>query len=178
MISEDREQITLDLILGAVILVLALVFPIFFHVMHLGSTFLPMFFPIALGDMLLKPRVAAIVGFLAPFLSTFLTGMPPFYPPIAPQMAVEGAVLGGVISLLRQRLMVGVILSLVSGILFQRIVLVLMVFVIAPLFHLPPGIYTATKLISGIPGIVLQLIGIPPLVKLLGPWVRVLREVE
>ncbi len=78
MISEDREQITLDLILGAVILVLALVFPIFFHVVHLESAFLPMFFPIALGGMLIKPRVATIVGFLAPFL----TEMPPFYPPV------------------------------------------------------------------------------------------------
>ncbi|MFH1853602.1 MAG: hypothetical protein ABIA75_14800 [Candidatus Neomarinimicrobiota bacterium] len=168
---------TPDLILGAVFLVLALTFPVLFHLVHLGSTFLPLFFPIALAGLLVRPGVAATVGLLAPILSGVLTGMPPFYPPIAPQMAAEGAVLGGSIALLRRHWGFGVVGSLVGGILAQRVVLAALVFLIAPLFHLPPGIYTGAKIVSGIPGLILQLVGIPPLVKLLEPRIRQMWEV-
>lgn len=177
MISDNREMVSPDLVLGGIFLVLAVVFPLLFHVMHLGSTFLPMFFPIALAGMLVRPGVAMAVGLLAPILSAFLTGMPPFYPPVAPQMAAEGVVLAGSIALFRQRWGQGVGTSLVVGLILQRVVLVAMVFLIAPLFHLPAAMYSTAKLVFGIPGVIMQLIGIPPLVRLLEPRIRHIREI-
>ena len=178
MHSKSAPLVTPDLVLGAVFLILALVFPVLFHLAQLGSTFLPMFFPIALAGFLLQPTILALLGISAPLISGALTGMPPFYPPVAPQMAVEGLVLGVGIAVLHQRLKLGIYPSLVLGLLLQRIVLVLVVFVIAPLFHLPPEIYSMAKLVSGIPGVLLQLILIPPLVVLIKPRILKLKELS
>ncbi len=165
------------MVLGAVFLVLALIFPMLFHLLRLGSAFLPMFLPLALAGMLLRPKVAVCIGIIAPLLSGLLTGMPPFYPPVAPQMMVEGAVLSGTIALLRMNFFWGIYPSLIAGLLAQRMVLALLVFVIAPLFHLPAEIFTVAKLISGIPGVLMQLVTIPPLVKLLEKRIQLLRVI-
>lgn len=165
-------------IVAAIFLVLALVFPIIFHVVHLGSTFLPMFFPIALLGFLVSPVVAATVGGMAPILSSLLTGMPPLYPPIAPMMVVEGIVLGGVIALLRTYTDWAVYPILISGILLQRGVMAVTVFLAAPLFHLPSVVFSAGMLVSGIPGIILQLIAIPPLVRYFEPRMQLLQDVH
>lgn len=148
-----------------------------FHVVQLGATFLPMFFPIAVLGFLVRPGVAAVVGFLAPLLSALMTGMPPLYPPIAPMMAVEGAVLGGTISLLTRLTDWGTYPVLLSGILLQRVVMVITVFLIAPLFHLPSAVFSIGMLLSGIPGVILQIAAIPPLVLYFKPRMQKLREV-
>ncbi len=163
--------------MGAIFIVLALVFPMLFHLVHLGSTFLPMFFPIALAGFLIAPPVAALVGFLAPLLSAFLTGMPPLYPPIAPLMAAEGFVLAATISMTRRKMGWGIYPSLITGILLQRLVMAVGVFLIAPLFRLPGEVFTAGMLISGIPGIILQLVAIPAIVLALEPRMKRLEDI-
>jgi len=176
--SEPRRLVTPENVIAGVFLVLALVFPLLFHAVNLGATFLPMFFPIALAGLLLSPGTAALIGFLAPLMSAGLTGMPPFYPPIAPLMSVEGMVLGGGISLVSSRLNWGVIPSLLTGIMLERLVLVLMVFILAPAFHLPGEVFSAGMLIAGIPGVILQLIGIPPIFAILKPRMMRLQEID
>lgn len=136
-----------------------------------------MFFPIALLGFLVPPVTAATVGFVAPILSSLLTGMPPLYPPIAPMMAVEGLILGGTIALLHKRTTLGIYTPLIAAILFQRLVMAITVFLIAPLFHLPSAVFSAGMLISGIPGVVLQIIAVPPLVIYLKPRMQRLQEV-
>jgi len=176
--SEKPPLINPENVVAAIFLVLALVFPILFHAVSLGSTFLPMFFPVALCGLLISPVPAALVGFLAPWLSALLTGMPPLYPPLAPIMSVEGLVLGGGVSLLHTRLNWTLYPSLIAGIVFQRIILVIAVFAVAPLFHLPSTVFSAGMVISGIPGIILQLVVIPPLANRLEPRMQRLREIE
>lgn len=178
MTSKDkRPLISPDTVMGSILLVLALVFPLLFHVVHLGSTFLPMFFPIALAGFLISPGIAALVGLMAPLLSSILTGMPPLYPPIAPLMAVEGLVLAAAIGLARKKFNWGVYPSLIVGIVLQRSVMAIAVFFVAPLFRLPGDIFTAGMLISGIPGIILQLIAIPPIVIGLEPRMKRLEDI-
>ncbi len=175
--TSKQPLVTYENVLAAIFLVLALVFPVLFHVVHLGATFLPMFFPIALCGLLISPIPAMIVGFLAPLLSALLTGMPPLYPPMAPLMAVEGVVLAGGISYLRLRRDWGIYASLISGIVAQRIILVATVLVIAPLFHLPGKLSSAGLIISGISGVILQLLILPPLAMKLEPRIKNLQEI-
>lgn len=175
--SEDQSLIHHENVMAGVFLVLALVFPVFFHMVHLGATFLPMFFPIALCGLLISPVPAMLVGFLAPLLSSVMTGMPPLYPPIALIMAVEGVVLAGSLSVLRTQWHWPLYPSLITGILLQRLMLAAAVFGIAPLFHLPPKVFSAGMVFSGIPGVILQLIAVPPLVSMLEPRIKRMQEI-
>ncbi|MEJ2051625.1 MAG: ECF transporter S component [Calditrichota bacterium] len=178
MTSESKRLVTPENVLAGMFLVLALVFPLLFHAINLGATFLPMLFPIALGGLLLSPSTAALIGFLAPLLSAVMTGMPPFYPPIALLMAVEGVALGGGIALIRTTLHWGVYPSLLSGIVLERLVLALAIFIFAPVFHLPATVFSAGMLVAGIPGVILQLVGIPPLFAIVRPRMMHLREID
>lgn len=79
-----------DYVLAGLFLAAALVLPVFFHALGLGSAFMPMFYPLALAGFLVAAPLAMITGVSAPLLSALLTGMPPFYPPIAFIMTAEG----------------------------------------------------------------------------------------
>jgi hypothetical protein len=57
--------------------------PIVFHMVGLGSKFLPMLLPILLDGFLSLLPWAVLTGALVPVAGGLLTGMPPFYPPIA-----------------------------------------------------------------------------------------------
>ncbi|UCH97132.1 MAG: ECF transporter S component, partial [Candidatus Aminicenantes bacterium] len=67
-----------DLLLGGLFMALALVFPMVFHAVGLGSAFLPMFYPIAAAGFLVALPVALVVGTMSPLVSALITGMPPF----------------------------------------------------------------------------------------------------
>lgn len=172
------ELISAENVLAAVFLILALVFPVLFHVVHLGSTFLPMFFPIALGGFFLSPVSAGSVGFLAPLISSLLTGMPPLYPPVAPLMALEGLILALSISWTYRTFKWNQYVSLALGIALQRVVMVVVILGIAPLFRLPGEIFSVAMLVTGIPGIILQLVAIPPLVTILESRVERIKEIS
>ncbi|HSQ74575.1 MAG TPA: hypothetical protein VLT13_03415, partial [Bacteroidota bacterium] len=62
----------------------ALVIPFFFHLLHLGHLFMPMYIPLIALAFFVRPVVASLAGFIVPVLSGLTTGMPPFFPPVAP----------------------------------------------------------------------------------------------
>jgi len=154
-----------DLLLGGLFLVLALVIPVFFHAVGLGSAFLPMFFPIIIAGFLVALPVAVVVGLMAPITSSLLTGMPPIFPPTAFIMMVEGVVLAGVPALLYQKYKLNIWLTLLVTILADRLVLLGAVLLAAKWLELPQGVLGLASLIRGIPGIILIFIVIPSLVK-------------
>ena len=82
--TESRE-----LALGGLLGAAALLLPTVFHLVHLGSLFMPMYAPLCLLAFLVSARIAASAALIVPLMSGLLTGMPPFYPPIAPVMSVE-----------------------------------------------------------------------------------------
>jgi|Deesub1362A_J573_1020465.scaffolds.fasta_scaffold00152_17 hypothetical protein len=153
------------IILGGLFLSLALVLPLLFHALGLGSAFLPMFYPLVLGGFLLPWSVAGGIGVLAPFLSGVLTGMPPFYPPIAPLMMVEGLILGSGPWLFYQRWHWPRWFSLLVTLLVDRLLLLGLVWVIAEWLSLPRLFISVSSVVRGLPGIVIMMIIIPPLVK-------------
>ncbi|MCU0289629.1 MAG: ECF transporter S component, partial [Acidobacteria bacterium] len=58
-----------DLLLAGLFMALALVLPLLFHAIGLGSAFLPMFFPIIAAGFLVTLPAALVVGVMSPLVS-------------------------------------------------------------------------------------------------------------
>lgn len=153
-----------EILIGGLFLALALALPQAFHLVSLGSTFLPMFFPIILSGYLLSLRTSLGVALISPLLSALLTGMPPLYPPIAFIMMAEGLVLVAGPYFFYQKLKFNLWLSLGLTILGERLVLLLSLLLISKWLRLPGIILGVSSLIKGLPGLILIFITIPPLV--------------
>ena len=160
--TQRTRNMTFAALFGAA----AIVMPILFHGLGLGSVFTPMFLPLLTMGFFVLPAYAGVVGFLSPWISAFLTGMPPLVP-IAPIMSVEGAALAGTASFLYQKMRLNFWLSLLAAIASERIVLLIAVLVVAPLLDLPATTLSLSALTVTLPGIALQMIIVPILVKIL-----------
>ncbi|MGI5859235.1 MAG: ECF transporter S component [Tepidanaerobacteraceae bacterium] len=146
-----------------------IVLPMMFHIIGLGSTFLPMHIPVLLSGFVLDAPIAAAVGAITPFLSSMFTGMPPAFP-VMPYMIFELAAYGYVTSFLYQKMHRNVYTSLIGSMICGRIISGIAVWVLATLFaaQLPgPVIFITASVAKGLPGIVIQLIFIPAIVLLL-----------
>jgi hypothetical protein len=91
--------------------------------------------------------------------------MPPFFPPIAFIMMIEGIVLAGIPSLLYQKYRLNIHLTLVITLAADRFLLFLAIVGVSKWLDLPENILGWASLIKGLPGIVLIILIIPPLVK-------------
>ena len=140
---------------------LGIVFPIIFHQFGLGPAFLPMFLPPFIASFIFRPVNAMVIGIATPFLSSLLTGMPPMVPPITFVIAVELVFLTLTVSFCFKILKLNLILSLILGIIAERIGLILSIYIIAPLFNFPSGILTISSFTASLPGIVLQIVVVP-----------------
>jgi len=153
-----------DWLLGGLFLALAIALPLAFHLVGLGSAFLPMFYPVVLAGFLLRLQVSVLVGILAPLLSAALTGMPPLYPPVAFIMVLELLVMTAMSWALFQKLHINIYLSLLLTILADRLALLLATWIVADWLQLPGIVLGPITLIQGLPGIVVMFLVIPPLV--------------
>lgn len=146
-----------------------IVLPMMFHVIGLGSTFLPMHIPVLLSGFVLDAPMAAAVGAITPFLSSIFTGMPPAFP-VMPYMVCELAAYGYVTSLFYKKMHRNVYTSLICSMISGRIVSGMAVWILATLFaaKLPgPITFITASVTKGLPGIAIQLIFIPGIVLLL-----------
>lgn len=153
--------------LAALFAALGIVFPQLFHLVGLGASFLPMFLPVIIGSMFLSWRFAFALGIITPALSWLLTSMPPVVPPILPVMCIELVVISLTASLLKYHLRKSLWLALLSAIVADRLILFLIVTLAAPIFNIDHPFFTAAVLITGLPGIVMQIITVPAAVKVL-----------
>ena len=155
-----------NFILVALFLALCVIVPIVFHSIGAGAIFLPMFLPILLAGFIIEFPYAILVGLLGPFFSSILTGMPPLFPTTL-IMTVEGVTAASLVSYLYQQRKWPMWSSLIISIVAERLSLLAMGFVIAPLFNLPGEIFSFYKIIESTPGILLQLAGVPIILNLL-----------
>ena len=153
--------------LAALVAALGIILPQFFHLLGLGSGFLPMFLPLMLGSMFLSWQYVIMVGFACPGISWLLTSMPPIAPPILPILIIELIGAGLVISMLRQYTNLSVVMILVLAIISDRLILLGVIYMITPLLGIDHPLFTIGLLAAGIPGIILQLIVIPYVVRLI-----------
>lgn len=125
-----------------------------------------MHLPVLLAGFLVGPASGVVVGLLAPTISHLLTQMPPPY--AVPLMSVELPIYGLVAGIAYNRLKLNIYVALVAAMIVGRIMFGLSLFVLGMFIDLP---YTAAKwfstggaIVSGLPGIALQLILVPILV--------------
>lgn len=158
---------TLRLVATAVLIAIGVLLPIVFHMAGaMGSVFLPMHIPVLITGLFLGPRSGAIAGMITPLLSSLVTGMPPILP-IAPIMSVELAAYGAISGYLYHRRQFSLLVSLVGAMIGGRLLATGAVAIMVELIHIKitPLAYLSGAVLTGFPGMVIQLILIPQLVK-------------
>lgn len=137
----------------------------------LGSMLLPMHLPVLLCGMLYGPTWGGAVGFIAPLLRFVIFGRPMIFPTgiaMAFELMAYGIIAGLLISALPKKLPYTYI-SLVAAMLGGRIVwaVVRMALTLFGGGAFTFSIFLAEGFVNAIPGIILQLVLIPPLTHLL-----------
>lgn len=160
------------LMLSALFLAIAYLLPFLTgQIPEVGSMLSPMHFPALLCGFLCGPLWGLTVGGLSPLLRSLTLGMPVLFPK-AVAMAAELAAYGAVAGLLHR------LLPKKTGFVYISLLLAMLVgravygVAMAVCLGLGGGVYTLSAFLSSaflgaIPGIVLQLVLIPPLVTLL-----------
>ncbi|HID96107.1 MAG TPA: ECF transporter S component [Candidatus Latescibacteria bacterium] len=141
------------------------VVPFLFHQAGIaGKILLPMHFPVLLAGFLLGPWAGFWVGVLSPTLSFLLTGMPPF--PIVLAMVPELIAYGAIGGWLHGR-GIGVILALLGAMAAGRVVLGLAIWglTIGLGLRISPVAFVTGAVLTGLPGIAIQLGTIPIIVE-------------
>ncbi|WP_293718539.1 ECF transporter S component [uncultured Phascolarctobacterium sp.] len=158
---------SVNLTRSALLIAAGLILPLLLHTLGAaGSIFLPMHIPVLLAGFCLGPYCGLAVGLLTPALSSLLTGMPPLLP-VLPLMLAELGVYGWCGGYLYQRRRWPLWLALPAAMLAGRLasLFVLALCASALGIHLPAWSYATAGLITGLPGIVIQLILIPLILK-------------
>jgi len=160
---------TKKITLGGLFLALSLILPQVFHIIGgptAGKTFLPMHIPVLLAGFFAGPFIGALTGLLAPLLSSLITGMP--MPPILYFMIFELGTYGLAAGYLFRQFKWNIYLSLILSMLAGRAINSLALLVAAGLMKLnvPPVMSVLTGIITGIPGLIIQVVLIPVVVYL------------
>ncbi len=138
------------------------------QIQQIGKMLCPMHLPVLLCGMICGWQYGLAVGFIAPLLRSLIVGMPPMMP-TAVAMAFELAAYGVIAGLLCRALSkkpAWIYVSLIGAMLGGRIVWGGVSYLLAGLTHgeFPFSAFLAGAFINAVPGIVLQLVVIPPAV--------------
>lgn len=144
--------------LAGLLCALGVVLPQLFHLIGQGSTLLPMHMPALLAGLLLPPATAVSAAVMMPWVSMGLTGMPPL--PFALLMTCELGVLALAASLLR-RAGVSVWVAAAVALLLRIAATFGAVAWLSGLLGLPKGLTASVAVVSGLPGVVLQVVVAP-----------------
>ncbi len=158
---------------GAVILALAILLPQILHftgIPKAGQIFLPMHIPILMAGVFVGPFYGLAIGMLAPIISFLVSGMPSAV--ILPFMTIELAAYGFFSGIFYDKLSekkMGILLYILFTQICGRIVLAAALLIATDFLSLSKlGIsYLFTAITTGAIGIVLQIVIIPPIVKVL-----------
>ena len=155
------------LTLTAMFLSLGIVLPMLFgQVPQIGSMLLPMHIPVFLCAFICGCKYSVPMSFILPLLRTVLFSRPKMYPDaiaIAFELAVYALVAGIIFGVFSKKDLKAVYVSMLSAMILGRVVRIL---VQMALLGLKGEIFTlgavfSSVVITGIPGIILQLIAVP-----------------
>lgn len=175
-----RKITTKEIVLSGLLLATGILLPMIFHAVGMtGPIFLPMHIPVLIGGMLLSPYLALVLGIVTPLLSSVLTGMPVLFP-MAPIMVVELGTYGLIAALCIRKFKLNVILALIISMIAGRIMAGVTVALLIQLFsvQMNPILFVQGAIITGLPGLIIQIILIPTLVYLIKHHASHLIEVE
>jgi riboflavin transporter FmnP len=171
---------TQKLINIAMFIALGIILPVAFHFVGAGgAVFLPMHIPVFMAGMLLGVKSGLAAGVLTPVLSSLLTGMPPLMP-VLPVMVVELGGYGALVGYLYRHCHLPLLGSLLGAMAVGRLAAAVIVAVLTMLVgvKMQPLTYLIGTVSTGLPGIVVQLIFIPLLVKKLEAVSVTFRQVK
>ena len=166
-----RNQI-LRLVLSALLLALGLMLPFLTgQIPQVGNMLSPMHFPVFLAGFLAGWPYGLAVGLIAPPLRFLLFGMPPIFPTGVCMMA-ELAAYGAVSAIMHRALpkKYGYLyVSLLTAMLLGRVVWggVRLVLMGLTGLSLTWQVFISAVLVDSIPGILVQILLLPPIVRLL-----------
>lgn len=161
----ENRITTKEIVLSGLLLAAGILLPMVFHMFSMtGPTFLPMHIPVLVGGMFLPPTLALLLGVITPILSSMLTGMPTAFP-MAIIMAAELGTYGLVASISTRKFKFDTLLSLIIAMINGRIVAGLIVYVLVLLFgvKMDPIMFVKGAIITGLPGLMIQIVFIPTL---------------
>lgn len=156
---------TKKLVGTALCIALGLILPQVFHLIGAGPVFLPMHIPVLLCGLCFGWPFGLICGAVTPLLSSVMTGMPPLFP-TGTAMIFELAAYGALSGLMYRNLRQNIYLSLIAAMLGGRVVSGLA----SAIFYGVAGkaygfqIFLTGAFITGLPGIILQILIVPLLV--------------
>lgn len=158
---------TKKLVYTAVCTALCVVLPMAFHAFpNGGNIFLPMHIPVLLCGLSCSWQYGLLCGILGPVLSHLLNGMPPAA--VLPSMTVECAVYGAASGILMalvhtKKPILDLYISQISAMLLGRVVAGLVKgLILAP--GTPLFAWVTTSFVTGLPGVVIQLLLLPAVV--------------
>lgn len=163
-----KKNLVKEMVLSSLFITIGIVLPMLFHSIGLGSTFLPMHIPVLIAAFTLRLPYAVAVGMITPLLSSLITGMPPIFP-VMPYMIFELAAYAAVGYFLGRKMEMNIYLSLVGSMIAGRLVAGVAVWGLAMFCgaNFPsPIIFVVSAVTTGVPGIIIQLLFIPPIVVL------------
>ena len=166
-----RQSATRKLVMAAMCAALGVVLPQAFHMVpNAGSVLLPMHIPVLLCGLACGWPYGLACGILAPLLSSLLTGMPPaaYLPSMLCELAAYGLVSGLMSQFIRLRSRTAsVYVQLVSAMLAGRVVYGVVNALIFRAGSYSFQIFFTAAFVTALPGIILQLLVIPPILVLL-----------
>ncbi len=167
-----RGSNTIKISIGAMLTALSIVLPQIFHltgIPQVGSIFLPMHIPVLLSGFIVGPVYAAVIGAISPIISHLLTNMPASAR--LPFMIIELLIYGLASGLLYHTFKLkdkkfGAIISLVLAMAAGRLAYAASLFIASEFLGVECGGVMAalTATVTGVYGIILQLVTIPPIV--------------
>lgn len=169
MTTMNQKQSILKPIYAAICLALAFVLPFLTgQIPQIGQALSPMHIPALLCGFLCGPVWGAIVGAVAPVLRSAIFGMPPMFP-VAVAMAFELAAYGaaaGILYKLLPRKYPYIYVSLIAAMLIGRVVGGIAKFAILGFDtqKMTLAIFFADYFAGTLPGIIVHIIIIPPIV--------------
>lgn len=163
------------LVLSGLFVAFGVILPMIFHQFSMGGpAFLPMHIPVLIGGLFLGPLPGLLIGLVTPIISSGLTGMPvafPMLPIMIFELGAYGLVSGFFSEKVRSNTYIAMILAMIGG----RIAAGIVVFILGSFFGFKgpgPILFVQGAIVTGIPGILIQLAFIPPLVALLRKHVK------
>ncbi len=167
---KNSKKIIYKIVISALMVALGLLLPFLTgQIPQIGRALLPMHYPVFITGLLLGWKYGAIVGFIIPLYRSLVFHMPVIYPDavsMAVELCVYGAMCGLVFSACKKKNIVSLYISLISAMLCGRaawgLTRLLLLGVAKTEFSL--GLFLSGAFLNALPGIVIQLILIPPIV--------------
>ncbi len=134
-----------------------------------GQIFLPMHIPVLLSGFFAGPLIGGATGFILPYLNSAVSGMPTLFPNgviMSFELLGYGMAAGLIHKLFKNKnTLPALYITLILSLIFGRILYALTAYI---LFASVPGMKymsVIVALVKGIPGIAIQLIIVPPIVR-------------